>query len=72
MLSPKVFKHSSVDKSPPTFSAEHVALYEKRFSEGYDVHDPQYELWLRENHPESSDSDSLKTHVSNSSLNTII
>ena len=67
MLAPsKVFKPSSVDKSPPTFSAEQVALYEERFSEGYDVHDPQYELWLRENHPESSDADSLKTHVSNS------
>ena len=29
MLAPsKVFKASSVDKSPPTFSAEQVALYE--------------------------------------------
>ena len=36
------------------------------------LQDPQYELWVKENHPGSSDTDSLKTHVSNSrSLSTV-
>ena len=52
--------------TPPTFSDEQSALYEKRFREGYDVHDPQYELWVKENHPGSSDADSMKTHISKS------
>ena len=25
--------------------------------------DPQYDLWLKENHPDSSDMDSMKTHI---------
>lgn len=69
MLAPAtVFKPSNCESSSthPTFSAEQIALYEKRLKEGYDVHDPQYELWLREKQPESSDADSMKTHVSNS------
>ncbi|SMN12559.1 hypothetical protein SPBRAN_1768 [uncultured Candidatus Thioglobus sp.] len=66
MLAPaKVLKPNS-KSPPPNFSAEQITLYEKRFSEGYDLHDPQYELWLRENYPESSDADSMKTHVSKS------
>ena len=57
---------SSSPLTPPTFSDEQSALYEKRFREGYDVHDPQYELWVKENHPGSSDADSMKTHISKS------
>ena len=30
------------------------------------MHDPQYELWVKENHPGSLDADSTKTHISNS------
>ena len=30
------------------------------------MHDPQYELWVKENHPGSLDADSMKTHISNS------
>ena len=30
------------------------------------MHDPQYELWVKENHPGSSDADSMKTHISKS------
>ena len=50
----------------PPLSDNQVALYVKRYQEGYDLPDPQYELWRKENHP-GSDTDSLKTHVSHSS-----
>ena len=30
------------------------------------MHDPQYELWVHENHPGSLDADSMETHISNS------
>jgi hypothetical protein len=76
MLAPaKVFKpssdvscasSSSASLTSPTFSDEQIALYEKRFREGYNVHDPQYELWVKETHPGSSDADSMKTHISQS------
>ena len=57
---------SSSPLTPPTFSDEQSALYEKRLREGYNVHDPQYELWVKVNHPGSSDADSMKTHISKS------
>ena len=74
MLAPAtVFKPSSdasagasSSLTPPTFTDEQIALYEKRFKEGFDVHDPQYELWVKENHRGSSDADSMKTHISKS------
>ena len=66
MLAPAKGLKSNNSKSPPTYSAEEIALYEKRFIEGYDLCDSRYEQWLKENHPESSDADSMKTHVSRS------
>ena len=76
MLAPSVnFNPSTSDSASssasPTFTADQVHLYEQRFSEGYDLHDPQYELWVKENHPSSSDTDSLKTHVSSKSISTV-
>ena len=73
MLAPSVnFNPSTSDSASsstsPTFTAD---LYEQRLSEGYDLHDPQYELWVKENHPSSSDTDSLKTHVSSKSISTV-
>ena len=64
MLAPaKVFKPSEARASStalPTFSNEQIALFEKRYSEGYNLHDdPVYELWLKETHPGSSDADSM-------------
>ena len=32
--------------------AERVALYERRYEEGYDLPDEEYSRWLRETHPE--------------------
>ena len=67
MLAPaKVLKPG---QSSPSFSDKQVELYKKRFVEGYDLHDPQYEMWLKANHLEalsSSDADSLQTHISES------
>ena len=67
MLAPaKVFKPTNDDSSSYTrntsFSTEQHSLFEKRFNEEYDVQDPLYELWLKEQHPES-DTDSMKTHA---------
>ena len=73
MLVPSVNFNPSISDSAssstsPTFTAD---LYEQRLSEGYDLHDPQYELWVKENQPSSSDTDSLKTHVSTKSISTV-
>lgn len=70
MLAPaKVFKPTNDDSSLCTrFSAEQRSLFEKQFNEGYDVQDPLYELWLKEQHPES-DSDSMKTNANSLSSN---
>lgn len=32
-------------------------LFEKRYDEGYDLHDPEYEAWLSLKHPTQSKSD---------------
>ena len=70
MLAPSMASNPTSDiasSTPtPTFSADEISLYEQRFREGFDLHDPQYELWVKENHPGSSDTGSLKTHFSNS------
>jgi hypothetical protein len=69
MLAPFTALNASSDSATsatPTFSVEQISLYEQRFREGYDLQDSQYELWVKENHPGSSDTDSLMTHVSNS------
>ena len=55
--------------SPPMFSQEQINLYEKRYEEGYNIFDPEYNQWLKETHPESvlkSDGESLKTQLSSS------
>ena len=51
------------------FSQEQINLYEKRYEEGYNILDPEYNQWLKETHPESvlkSDGESLKTQLSSS------
>ena len=35
----------------PLFSPDKVALYKKRYEEGYDLEDPGYVAWLKINHP---------------------
>ena len=55
------------------FSQEQIDLFEKRYEEGYNIFDTDYNEWLQLTLPDSisptckSDTDSLKTHVSNSS-----
>ena len=49
------------------FTPEQCKLYEMRFSEGYDLPDADYTVWLLINHPDilsDSASDSLVTHLS--------
>ena len=41
--------------------AERIALYERRYEEGYDLPDEEYSRWLRETHPEV---DSTNNNVS--------
>ena len=35
-------------------SQEQVSLYKKRIEEAYNVYDPDYVMWLKENHPEAA------------------
>ncbi len=37
----------SSDVSDATFSAEEIARYQRRYEEGYDLHDERYEKWLK-------------------------
>ena len=36
------------------FSKEEEALFTKRFEEGYNIYEPAYVLWLKDNHPEAA------------------
>ena len=56
--------------STRTFTPEQHTLYQTRYSEGFDLPDPDYKAWLAIYHPEtllSSAADSLVTHVSDGS-----
>ncbi len=35
----------------PLYTPEQEELFERRFCEGYDLPDPEYEVWMRINHP---------------------
>ena len=77
---------STPDDVQNAFSPEKITLYEKRYEEGYDVPDAEYETWLKLAHLDlkssggasSVDTDSVKTHLSsqpsqhNSSLSNIL
>ena len=38
------------------FPAEKISLFERRYEEGYNVADPEYEKWLKHYHPSDSHS----------------
>lgn len=67
MLAPS--KSVNKQKAPPR-TEEQVALYQRRYEEGYDLFDADYSDWLRQTYPETSPKsdagDSLKTHLSSS------
>lgn len=50
--SPQPQDESHEPESPP-FSPEQVAHFEKRYKEEYDVHDPEYKVWLKLYHTNS-------------------
>ena len=37
--------------SKTSFTLEEIAIYQRRFDEGYDIPDERYELWLKQNKP---------------------
>ena len=41
------------DAAVESFTAEEEVLYNTRYAEGYNVHDPKYVAWLRINHPDT-------------------
>jgi hypothetical protein len=55
----------SVSSNIPLFSPEKEELYKKRFEEVYDVRNPDYIAWIKNNHP-SSDMCSLYAESSKS------
>ena len=42
---------TSVKTACSLYTAEQQKLYERRYEEGYDVQDPEYEAWLKITHP---------------------
>jgi hypothetical protein len=56
MLAPAkaVRKHQGDETCAVSFSEEKVALFQRRFEEGYNICDPEYTLWLKQAHPDSS------------------
>ena len=44
---------ATVSSPPPTFTAEQIALFERRYEEGYNLYDPKYNEWLHFFHPEA-------------------
>ena len=62
---------STTSMSSRRFTTEQQKLYQIRYSEGYDLPDPDYKAWLEIYHPttpSSSAADSLITHISCGSL----
>ena len=52
----EVNKSKSTDQArdrKSTIPSEKAALFQRRYEEGYDIHDDEYIKWLKENHPES-------------------
>ena len=43
-----------------TFTLEEERKYARRFTEGFDLYDEQYEAWLRVNYPEQLKADATK------------
>ena len=63
--SPCVSEKSSSLQSNAQFSPDKVQLYQKRYKEGYDLPDLEYQQWLEFYHPAGDDSTSSKvTHAS--------
>ena len=45
-------KSSDSSSEPALFSPEKEVIFKKRYEEHYDLRDPEYECWLKINHPE--------------------
>lgn len=51
--------------SSPIFTEEQEKLYTKGFDEGFDIKDPNYEAWIKINHPFKSLSVTSADSISN-------
>lgn len=51
------------------FSPRKQLLFQKRFEEGYDLPDPEYQKWLKANHSDNDSTCSKITHVSDHKTN---
>ena len=50
---------NTCESNQPDFSAEKIALFERRYEEEYDIADPEYEKWLQYYHPSDSHHNTL-------------
>ena len=62
-----VFEPSMSNSCTPTFTPEHIELFETRFKEGYNIYsDKDYVAWLEFIHPQAAPSIDTATSLLNS------
>ena len=64
----KVLEDNGEESAFFDFTLEEEMIFEWRYEEGYDLHDPHYLLWLQNYHPDASSATlpPVDTHLSNS------
>ena len=60
------------ERSDKQWSAEKIALFQRRFEEGYDLPDAEYLQWLHETHPPDEENTSLLAYFSDVAIATPI
>ena len=60
------------ERSDKQWSAEKIALFQRRFEEGYDLPNAEYLQWLHETHPPDEENTSLLEHFSDVAIATPI
>ena len=51
-------ERSELGEQGPDFTDAEIRLYERRYQEGYDLHNKQYSEWVQKFHPENKGSKS--------------
>ena len=54
---PEVASETSQNADSTLFTPEQQQLFERRFQEGYDIRDPEYEAWSKITHPVDTSSE---------------
>jgi len=52
-----------VRSDQPTFTLEQEQKYQRRYEEGFDLPDKQYEAWLKINHPTHTTAGNISTEL---------